>query len=229
MKIKKKSNAVRVPPVKKAIKIKRKSLDIVGESTVSKALRNVKKVLKDKSVDSTKQVPTLQVKSRRRRSTKKIIKIKAKPAKGIVYLGHIPHGFYEEQMRNYFKQFGNVTRVRVSRSRNTGKSRGYGYIEFENADVAKIAAETMNNYLMCGRLMKATCIPPEKQHSRFFIGTPWTSEDYPKLRSRNTANELRDTSITNDSSFVQSTKAKLSALEKKLKDKGIDLKFKTSN
>lgn len=44
MKIKKKSNAVRVPPLKKAIKVKRKSLD-AAESVVSKALENVKKVL----------------------------------------------------------------------------------------------------------------------------------------------------------------------------------------
>lgn len=45
MKIKKKSNAVRVPPLKKAIKIKRKSSDIEEKSTVSKAIENVKKVL----------------------------------------------------------------------------------------------------------------------------------------------------------------------------------------
>lgn len=44
MKIKKKSNAVRVPPLKKAIKVKRNSSD-AEESTVSKALKNVKKVL----------------------------------------------------------------------------------------------------------------------------------------------------------------------------------------
>lgn len=36
---------------------------------------------------------------------------------GIVYVGHIPHGFYEEQMEDYFKQFGNITRVRVARSK----------------------------------------------------------------------------------------------------------------
>lgn len=45
MKIKKRSNAIRVPPVKKAIKIKRKS-ELEEESTVSKAIENVKKVFK---------------------------------------------------------------------------------------------------------------------------------------------------------------------------------------
>lgn len=45
MKIKKRSNAIRVPPLKKAIKIKRKSSE-EEESTVSKAIENIKKVLK---------------------------------------------------------------------------------------------------------------------------------------------------------------------------------------
>jgi len=35
----------------------------------------------------------------------------------VIYIGHIPHGFYEEQMRGFFSQFGIVTRVRLSRSK----------------------------------------------------------------------------------------------------------------
>ncbi|XP_076287879.1 MKI67 FHA domain-interacting nucleolar phosphoprotein [Lasioglossum baleicum] len=225
MKLKKKSNAVRIPPIKKAIKVKRKSSDVEGESTVSKALKNVKKVLEDKNAGSTKKESILRVKSRTRKPTKKIIKTKKERTRGLVYVGHIPHGFYEEQMEDYFKQFGKVTRVRVSRSKNTGKSRGYGYVEFEHSDVAKIAADTMNNYLMCDRLLKATYLPPEKQHTRFFAGTPWTSEVYPKLINRNTTNSLKNNSTRSHKSFVQSTQDKLSALEQKLKGMGVDLTF----
>lgn len=36
----------------------------------------------------------------------------------------------------------------------TGNSKGYGFVEFESEDVAKIAAETMNNYLFGERLLK---------------------------------------------------------------------------
>ena len=36
---------------------------------------------------------------------------------GVMYIGHIPHGFYERQMRSYFSQFGKVTRLRLSRSK----------------------------------------------------------------------------------------------------------------
>lgn len=36
---------------------------------------------------------------------------------GAIYLGHIPHGFYEKEMRGYFSQFGKVTRLRLFRSK----------------------------------------------------------------------------------------------------------------
>lgn len=36
---------------------------------------------------------------------------------GAVYLGHIPHGFYEKEMASYFSQFGDVTRLKLIRSK----------------------------------------------------------------------------------------------------------------
>ena len=35
----------------------------------------------------------------------------------VIYLGHIPHGFYEEQMRGFFSQFGTVGRLRLVRNK----------------------------------------------------------------------------------------------------------------
>ena len=37
--------------------------------------------------------------------------------RGVIYLGNIPHGFFENDMRQFFRQFGNVTRIRLSRSK----------------------------------------------------------------------------------------------------------------
>lgn len=39
-----------------------------------------------------------------------------KSSRGVIYLGHIPHGFFEDQMKDYFSQFGRVTKVRLARS-----------------------------------------------------------------------------------------------------------------
>lgn len=37
--------------------------------------------------------------------------------RGVIYLGRIPHGFYEDEMKSYFSQFGTVTRLKLYRSK----------------------------------------------------------------------------------------------------------------
>ncbi|XP_054909073.1 MKI67 FHA domain-interacting nucleolar phosphoprotein isoform X2 [Poeciliopsis prolifica] len=93
---------------------------------------------------------------------------------GVVYVGHLPLGLFEPQLRSYFEQFGTVLRLRLSRSKKTGGSKGFAFIEFESSDVAKIVAETMNNYLMGERLIKCEVLPPEKVHEKLFVGSQKT-------------------------------------------------------
>lgn len=76
--------------------------------------KNVKATNIPKTVSSPKPEKSHNVIKVRRRK----IRPQRRYRRGIVYLGHIPHGFYEEQMTKYFTQFGKVTRVRVVRSRN---------------------------------------------------------------------------------------------------------------
>ena len=44
------------------------------------------------------------------------IKRKCDVQSGVVYVGHLPHGFYEEQLKGYFSQFGDVNKVKVARN-----------------------------------------------------------------------------------------------------------------
>lgn len=75
---------------------------------------------------------------------------------GVVYVGRVPHGFFEEQMRAYFSQFGDILNLRLSRNKKTGKSKHYAFIEFSSNSVARIVAETMHNYLLFGHLLQCT-------------------------------------------------------------------------
>ena len=87
----------------------------------------------------------------------------------VIYLGHIPHGFYEKEMKGFFSQFGEVTRLRLSRSRKTGRSRGYAFIEFEDPDVAKVVALTMNNYILFDKTLKSHVLTPSQINDKMFI------------------------------------------------------------
>ncbi|KAK7251993.1 hypothetical protein RIF29_35651 [Crotalaria pallida] len=88
----------------------------------------------------------------------------------VLYVGRIPHGFYEDEMRGYFGQFGTIKRLRIARNKKTGRTKHYGFIEFESPEVAKIVAETMHNYLLFEHLLQVHLIPPEHVHPRLWRG-----------------------------------------------------------
>ncbi|XP_029461064.1 MKI67 FHA domain-interacting nucleolar phosphoprotein [Rhinatrema bivittatum] len=106
---------------------------------------------------------------------------------GVIYLGHLPKGLYEPQLKGYFSQFGSVSRVRLSRSKKTGGSKGYAFVEFDCDEVAKIVADTMNNYLFNERLLKCHFMPPEKVHEELFKGseTPFKKPTNPAVKRYN--------------------------------------------
>lgn len=87
---------------------------------------------------------------------------------GVLYLGHIPHGFYEDQMRGFFSQFGNVKRLRLARNRKTGRSKHFAFIEFEHEEVARIVAKAMHGYLMFSKVLVCQLLPPEQVHPDTF-------------------------------------------------------------
>lgn len=89
---------------------------------------------------------------------------------GVLYIGRIPHGFYEHEMRQYLSQFGPVSRVRLSRNKKTGASKHFAFVEFQEATTAEIVAKTMDNYLLFGHILKCKTIPKENVHDDLFKG-----------------------------------------------------------
>ncbi|XP_053732289.1 MKI67 FHA domain-interacting nucleolar phosphoprotein [Synchiropus splendidus] len=90
---------------------------------------------------------------------------------GVIYVGHLPLGLFEPQLKSYFEQFGKVEKLRLSRSKKTGGSKGYAFVQYECDEVAEIVAETMNNYLMGERLIQCHVVPKEKVHDKMFVGS----------------------------------------------------------
>lgn len=88
----------------------------------------------------------------------------------VLYIGRIPHGFFEKEMEGFFGQFGKVKRLRIARNRKTGKSRHFGYVEFESPEVAKIVADSMHNYLLYEHILKVHLIAPEHVHPKLWKG-----------------------------------------------------------
>ncbi|XP_076120286.1 MKI67 FHA domain-interacting nucleolar phosphoprotein [Alosa pseudoharengus] len=183
-----------------------------GESTISKPAKSLLALNPSEDVEFQKKVQ--QVKKRR--------KTPVKLAPGVIYVGHIPRGLFEPQIRSYFQQFGKILRMRLSRSKKTGGSKGYAYIEFDCDEVAKIVAETMNNYLMGERLIQCHVVPPEKVHEKLFVGCKrvFKKPTQPAVGRYNKKHSIEE---------LEKTKAKLLSKEAKLRKRlaahGIDYDF----
>ncbi|KAF6115280.1 nucleolar protein interacting with the FHA domain of MKI67 [Phyllostomus discolor] len=158
----------------------------------------------------------------RRRATKQQKQEKEKLTPGVIYVGHLPPALYETQIRAYFSQFGTVTRFRLSRSKKTGNSKGYAFVEFESEDVAKIVAETMNNYLFGERLLKCHFMPPEKVHEELFREwhIPFKKPSYPAVKRYN-----QNRTLLQKLRMEERFKKKEKLLRKRLAKKGIDYNF----
>ncbi|XP_049629113.1 MKI67 FHA domain-interacting nucleolar phosphoprotein [Suncus etruscus] len=141
---------------------------------------------------------------------------------GVIYVGHLPPTLYETQLLAYFSQFGTVTKLRLSRSTKTGNSKGYAFVEFESEDVAKIVAETMNNYLFGERLLQCRFMPPEQVHEELFQEwyTPFKNPSFPAIKRYN-----KDRTPLEKLQMEKRFKKKEKLLRKKLAKKGIDYNF----
>ncbi|XP_953742.1 nucleolar phosphoprotein (Nopp34) [Theileria annulata] len=72
----------------------------------------------------------------------------------VIYVGNLPKQLSEEQLKTYFNQFGDVIKIRLMKSKKTNGSRGYAFVQFEDHEIAKIAAETMDKYIIDGKSLK---------------------------------------------------------------------------
>ncbi|NXP21316.1 MK67I protein, partial [Scytalopus superciliaris] len=117
---------------------------------------------------------------------------------------------------------GTVTRLRLSRSKKTGASKGYAFIEFESDDVAKIVADTMNNYLFSERLLKCQFLPPEKVHDSLFkdCDRMFRKPSQPAVRRYN-----RVRSLLEKARMTKRLLRKERLLRKRLADKGLQYDF----
>ncbi len=61
-----------------------------------------------------------------------------------LFVGNLSWGLDWRELKDIFKEFGEVSFVRIVTDRETGKSRGFGFIEFVNAEDAAKAKEEMN-------------------------------------------------------------------------------------
>jgi RNA recognition motif-containing protein len=70
-----------------------------------------------------------------------------------IYVGNIPFGATEDEIRNLFAQYGEVQSIKFINDRETGRFRGFGFVEMGEED-AKAAITALNGTQMGGRSLR---------------------------------------------------------------------------
>ncbi|XP_059139952.1 uncharacterized protein LOC131928060 [Physella acuta] len=139
---------------------------------------------------------------------------------GVVYICHVPHGFYERQLSSYFSQFGKVLSVKLSRSKKNGKTKGYAFVKFKDSAVAKTVADACHNYLFFNKLLNCEYKPMPEVHENTFFKFKWRPTTKRQHNSAKTTEKL-DESVESPRRSARNQTKKL----EKLKEFRIDLKL----
>ncbi|MBR4956773.1 MAG: RNA-binding protein [Lentisphaeria bacterium] len=68
-----------------------------------------------------------------------------------IYVGNLPYSIDRDQLREIFAQFGEVRAARVVIDRESGKSKGYGFVDMDNDAEANEAIAKLNGTEIGGR------------------------------------------------------------------------------
>ena len=117
-----------------------------------------------------------------------------------------------------------VTRLRLSRNKRTGRSKHYAFIEFQKREVAKIVAAAMNGYLLAGKALVCHVVKTKNVHPRLFVGANRKFRTIPwRLIAKQRQNAPRD------EEQIQKVVQRLTKKEKRKRDKlremGIEYDF----
>ena len=82
-----------------------------------------------------------------------------------IFLG-IVYSLSESELRDAFAEFGDVVSVKILTDRETGRSRGFGFVEMENDDEARTAIERFHEYEFMGRPLTVNEARPRERRER---------------------------------------------------------------
>ncbi len=81
-----------------------------------------------------------------------------------IYVGNLDYKVDEEDLRGIFEEYGSVSEAKVIIDRDTRRSKGFGFVEMEDAEAAKTAIEELSGATLENREMVVN-IAREKSNS----------------------------------------------------------------
>ncbi len=87
-----------------------------------------------------------------------------------LFVGGLPFATTDEELNELFSAHGTVASATVIKDRDTGRSKGFGFVEFESDDEGKAAEKALNNSDLGGRSITVNQARPREDRPRRDFG-----------------------------------------------------------
>ncbi len=84
-----------------------------------------------------------------------------------IYVGNLSYDVTEENLNAVFAEYGSVRRVQIPTDRETGRVRGFGFVEMSSEDEEAAAIEALDGAEWMGRDLKVNKARPREQRNSF--------------------------------------------------------------
>lgn len=80
-----------------------------------------------------------------------------------LYVGNLPYSAKEESLKEHFSSAGSVASVKIIIDRETGRSKGFGFVEMESEDGAQSAVSQLDGQEFEGRSLRVSEAKPQPE------------------------------------------------------------------
>lgn len=80
-----------------------------------------------------------------------------------IYVGNLPYSVTDASLRSNFDEFGSVSSAKVMMDRETGQSKGFGFVEMASAEFAQAAITALHGVSVDGRSIVVSLARPREE------------------------------------------------------------------
>jgi RNA recognition motif-containing protein len=92
-----------------------------------------------------------------------------------IYVSNLSFNVQDEDLRDYFEDYGEVTSAKVITDKFTNRSRGFGFVEMSDDAAAQKAIKELHGAMVDGRSISVTVAKPreERSNKRSYSNSRW--------------------------------------------------------
>lgn len=101
-----------------------------------------------------------------------------------IYVSNLSFNVQDEDLREFFTPYGEVTSAKIINDRETGRSRGFGFVEMSDDEAANKAINDLNGGIVEGRTVRVSVANPKESRPARSGSSPFRNDNNGGYKNR---------------------------------------------